>query len=384
MKNRIFLSPPHINKEVEPCLAEVFSSNYIAPVGSSLDGFETDIAKKVNCLSAAALNSGTSAIHLALVLLKIGKGDSVIIQTNTHIGSVNPILYQGASPVFVDSEKGSWNMSPQFLLEAIKDQISKGRKPKAIIIVHLYGMPAKMEDLMAISNKYDIPIIEDAAESLGSTYQNKQTGTFGIMGIYSFNGNKIITTGGGGVLVSNSKKIIDKAKFLATQARDNTVHYQHSFIGYNYRMSNVLAGIGRGQIHVLEDRVAKRRLNFDRYRKYFEKWNQLGLKIQFQEEQENMFSNRWLTTILLNPNLNNGISKEKIRLALEKEDIESRPLWKPMHLQPLFKNSEFYGKEVAKDLFEMGLCLPSGSNLGDFEFERIFQVLNRILQDSLP
>lgn len=356
----------------------VFQSNYIAPIGSALDGFELGIAEKVKCRSVAALNSGTSAIHLALVLLNVGKQDSVIVQSKTHIGGVNPIIYQGATPVFVDSERETWNMCPRFLEIALKDQIKKGKKPKAIILVHLYGMPAKMQELVEVALKYEIPIIEDAAESLGSKYQDQHTGTFGLMGVYSFNGNKIITTGGGGALVSNNKELIEKAKFLATQAKDDFSYYQHSHIGYNYRLSNVLAAIGEGQLMVLDERVSQLRTNFEKYVVFFQNWNAKGFNIQFQNEPKAMFSNRWLTTVLVDPKTNHGVNKEDLRLALEKENIESRPLWKPMHLQPIFEISKFYGEGVSEELFEYGLCLPSGSNMGDQEFHRIFEVINRI------
>ncbi len=352
-------------------------------MGFAIDGFESDIAQKVKCHSVAALNSGTSAIHLALVLLNVGSQDSVLVQTNTHIGGVNPIVYQGASPVFVDSEKDTWNMCPIFLEEAIKDQIKKKKKPKAIILVHIYGMPAKMFEIIEVASKYEIPIIEDAAESLGSKYRNQHTGTFGIMGVYSFNGNKIITTGGGGALVSNNQELIERAIFLSTHSRGEGPHYQHTSLGFNYRLSNVLAGIGRGQMEVLDERVSSLRTNFKKYVGFFEKWNAKGFNIQFQIEQEDMFSNRWLTTILVDPKTNYGLQREDLRLALEKENIESRPLWKPMHLQPVFEKNKFYGARVAEELFEIGLCLPSGSNLGDEEFQRIFMAINKVMNFAL-
>lgn len=383
LKNRIFLSPPHINPKVEDSLKAVFESNFIAPVGPALEGFELDIAAKVGSNSVAALASGTSAIHLALVLLKVGRGDFVITQSKTHIGGVNPILYQGATPIFVDSERDTWNMCPVLLKEALLDQIAKGNKPKAIILVHVYGMPAKLEEIIQIASEYEIPLIEDAAESLGSKYKNQYTGTFGLFGIYSFNGNKIITTGGGGALISNNSQLIKEAKFLASQGRDESPHYQHSVMAFNYKLSNVLAGIGRGQIVVLDERVAKRRQNFIKYLEFFQNWNEKGFDIQFQKEPNGMYSNRWLSTVLIRPEANKGITNGLISDALEKGNIESRPLWKPMHLQPLFKNCIFYGNGVSEYLFENGLCLPSGSNLGNPDFDRIFEVFEEVFRNSL-
>jgi dTDP-4-amino-4,6-dideoxygalactose transaminase len=309
-------------------------------------------------------------------LFAVEAGDEVICQSMTFSASANPIRYQNATPVFIDSERDTWNMDPEFLEEAIKGRVAKGKKPKAIIPVHLYGMPAKMDEILAIAEKYRIPVIEDAAEALGSSIDGKKCGTFGAMGILSFNGNKIITTSGGGALVSTNEEYIKKATFLATQARDPAPHYQHSHIGYNYRMSNICAGIGRGQMEVLPERVEQRRKNFSFYEnelKHFE-------GISFVKEPEGFFSNRWLTTILVDPEKTNGVTREDIRLALEKENIESRPLWKPMHLQPVFQPFPYYGKNVAQNLFENGLCLPSGSNLTAGELERVLQVFKSVLE----
>ncbi|MGK7390749.1 MAG: DegT/DnrJ/EryC1/StrS family aminotransferase [Candidatus Cyclobacteriaceae bacterium M2_1C_046] len=360
-------------------IKEAFDTNWISPLGPNVNNFEEDLESYNKVKHAAALSSGTSAIHLSLIIQGIDPGDEVICQSFTFSASANPIKYQGATPVFIDSETATWNMSPGFLKEAVDDLISKtGKKPKAIIPVHLYGMPAKINEIMAIANEYEIPVIEDAAEALGSTYKDRKCGSFGKYGIYSFNGNKIITTSGGGALVSEDESIINKARFLATQARDQAPHYQHSKVGYNYRLSNVLAGIGRGQMQVLDERVRQRRANFAKYKKYFEGINKKGFDIEFQPEQEGSYSNRWLTCILVDPTKNNGLTREDIRFALEEENIESRPLWKPMHLQPVFKDAPFYGDGISERLFEIGLCLPSGSNLTEEEFERIFDVLDKI------
>jgi dTDP-4-amino-4,6-dideoxygalactose transaminase len=350
---------------------EAFDTNWVAPLGANVDGFEEDICRFTGISHAAVLSSGTAAIHLALIILGVGKDDIVLCQSFTFSASANPIIYQGAIPVFIDSENDTWNMDPVLTEEAIRYYISIGKKPKAIIPVHLYGMPAKMEAIAAIAAKYEIPVIEDAAEALGSTYHQKPCGTFGDMGILSFNGNKIITTSSGGALISGNAEWIKKARFLATQARDAAPHYQHSHIGYNYRMSNVLAGIGRGQMMVLPDRIRQRRENFNFYHK--------SLKdipgISFQPEEINSFSNRWLTCILVDPAKTNGVTREDIRFHLEKDMIECRPLWKPMHLQPIFADAPFFGSDVSAQLFENGLCIPSGSNLS--EEDRI-RVVNKI------
>jgi len=348
---------------------EAFATNWIAPLGPHVDGFEKDIARFIGQdTHVAALSSGTSALHLALILLGVGLDDEVICQSMTFSASANPIAYQKALPVFIDSEEDTWNISPEILEIAIKDRIAKGKKPKAIIVVHLYGMPAKMEAILHISKLYDIPVIEDAAEALGSKYKEQPLGSFGAMSILSFNGNKIITTSGGGALLSTNEEWIKKARFLATQARDDAPHYQHSQIGYNYRMSNVCAGIGRGQMEVLSQRVEQRRKNFAYYQQAFSQIPQ----ISFQTESDsNFFSNRWLSTILIEGNAEGTPTREDIRKALERENIECRPLWKPMHLQPVFSDAPFYGDGTSEKLFEKGLCLPSGSNLTSEDLERV-------------
>lgn len=377
---KIWLSSPHIGINELQYINEAFNTNWIAPLGPHVNAFEQGLQVQTKSNHAAALSSGTSAIHLSLILLGVKTGDSVFCQSMTFSASANPIAYQGATPVFIDSENDTWNMDPVLLRTALEESKQNGKLPKAIIPVHLYGLPAKMVEILSIANKYGVPVIEDAAEALGSTLNNKPCGSFGEFGVLSFNGNKIITTSGGGALLSNNGKMIEKARFLATQARDLAPHYQHSHIGYNYRMSNVLAGIGRGQLEVLNDRVNARRANFEKYVNYFSKWNYKGFSIQFQEEPEGYYSNRWLTCILVDPILNNGLTREVIRLSLEKENIESRPLWKPMHLQPIFADSKAYLNGVSDKLFEDGLCLPSGSNLTDEEFERIFNCLDSIFE----
>lgn len=369
---KIWLSSPHMGSNELKYVHEAFDTNWIAPLGANVDGFEKDLEQFTGSKHAAVLSSGTAAIHLALVILGIRPGDLVICQSFTFSGSANPIAYVGATPVFVDSEKETWNLCPQALEEAIlaceSGKVSgKNQKPAAIIPVHLYGMPAKMQEIMALARKYDIPVIEDAAEALGSTYKGKACGTFGDLGVLSFNGNKIITTSGGGALLSDAEWMVNKAKFLATQARDEAPHYQHSHIGYNYRMSNVLAGIGRGQMEVLPERVAQRRRNFDYYKK--ELGNLSG--ISFLEEPEGLHSNRWLTCLLVDTEKTGEITREDIRKFLWKDNIESRPLWKPMHLQPVFKDAPYFGGKVAEVLFENGLCLPSGSNLREEDLDRV-------------
>jgi dTDP-4-amino-4,6-dideoxygalactose transaminase len=367
MNDKIWLSSPHMSGNELKYVIEAYNTNWVAPLGPNIDGFESDLQTFTGAKYAAALSSGTAALHLALILAGVKTGDYVICQSLTFSASANPISYIGAIPVFIDSESDTWNMSPQFLEEAIKYCIKKGKRPRAIIPVHLYGMPAKIKELLAIAQKYDIPLIEDAAESLGSTFQGRVTGTFGSMGILSFNGNKIITTSGGGALLSNLKDNINKARFLATQARDDAPHYQHSQIGYNYRLSNILAGIGRGQMEVLIERVNQRRA--------INTWYHTILKgiegICFQSEpDEGYYSNFWLTAITINPELA-GISREMVRLKLIEDNIESRPIWKPMHLQPIFQGAPFYGDGTSENLFDQGLCLPSGSNLTIDEKARI-------------
>lgn len=365
MLKKIWLSSPHMGGTELNYIHEAFDSNWVAPLGPNVNGFEEDLQNFTKSPYAAALTSGTAAIHLGLIMLGVKAGDDVICQSFTFSASANPITYVGANPVFVDSENETWNMSPVFLREAIETGIAKGRKPKAIIPVHLYGMPAKMDQIMAIANEFNIPVIEDAAEGLGSHINGKFLGTFGDIGVLSFNGNKIITTSGGGALISNKKEFADEARFLSTQARDNAPHYQHTKIGFNYRMSNISAGIGRGQMEVLNDRIAQRRANFEFYKNEFKDIS----SISFVEEPVGYFSNRWLTTILIDGSL--GITREDIRLALEKENIESRPLWKPMHLQPVFEKCTFFGDGTSEKLFRDGLCLPSGSNLSHEDISRV-------------
>mgnify|MGYP006190643763 CR=1 FL=1 len=369
MKTKIWLSSPHMGGNEQNYIKEAFDSNWVAPLGPNVNGFENDLELYLsNDVKVAALSSGTAALHLALILLDVKLGDEVICQSFTFSASANPIMYQGATPIFVDSEIETWNICPIALEEAIKDRIVKGKKPKAIIAVHLYGMPFKVKEVLKVAAKYNIPLIEDAAEALGSTFEGKSCGTFGDFGVLSFNGNKIITTSGGGALVTNSKEDKEKAVFLATQARDNAPHYQHSEIGYNYRMSNICAGIGRGQMEVLEQHVSNRRQMNQFYIDLFK--NISDVKI-FTEPNSDYYSNHWLTAVILK----DYKTREELRLELEKENIESRPLWKPMHLQPIFKNFPYYGASVAENLFNVGLCLPSGSNLTDNERDRIKNVM---------
>jgi dTDP-4-amino-4,6-dideoxygalactose transaminase len=374
---KIWLSSPHMSGNEKKYIDEAFEKNWIAPLGPNVDGFEKDLSEYVGVKDVAALSSGTAALHLALILLGVVPGDEVICSSFTFSASANPIAYLNAKPIFIDSEENTWNMDPELLEEAIRERISKGKKPTAIIIVHLYGMPAKIKEIKEISLKYEIPIIEDAAEALGSKYYGEMIGSFGDISILSFNGNKIITSSGGGALLSNNKEFVEKARFLSTQARDNAPHYQHSHIGYNYRMSNVLAGIGRGQMEVIEDRVQKRREIFDFYKKLFQKQD----GITFQEElNRNYFSNRWLTTILINSELTGGINREDLRLSLNQDNIETRPLWKPMHLQPVFSECKAYINGVSEKLFKNGLCLPSGSNMCEEDFNRITAAIKEILK----
>ncbi|NRD20158.1 DegT/DnrJ/EryC1/StrS family aminotransferase [Winogradskyella eckloniae] len=369
MNEKIWLSSPHMSGNEQAYIKEAFDTNWVAPLGPNVNGFENDLQSYLGKEShIAALASGTSALHLSLILLGVTAGDEVICQSKTFSASANPIVYQGATPVFVDSESTTWNLCPIQLEIAIKDRIAKGKKPKAIIAVHLYGMPYNVDAIHKVAKTYDIPIIEDSAESLGSHYKGQNCGTFGDLAILSFNGNKIITTSGGGALVAPTKALKDKAVFLATQARDNAPHYLHSHIGYNYRMSNIVAGIGRGQMTILDSHVAKRRANHEFYKNAFQHID----KISFLSEPEGYFSNRWLSCILLD----SYDTREGLRLALEKENIESRPLWKPMHQQPVFKDAPSYLNGVSDELFEKGLCLPSGSNLSDVELNRVKTAIN--------
>jgi dTDP-4-amino-4,6-dideoxygalactose transaminase len=378
MKTKIWLSSPHIGNNEIQYVNEAFATNWIAPLGPHVNAFEKGLQDQTHTKHAAALSSGTSSLHLALILLGVKARDTVFCQSITFSASANPIAYQGALPVFIDSEIDTWNMDPILLKAALEEAKENGELPKAIIPVHLYGMPAKMEEILSIAKEYGVPVIEDAAEAFGSSIDNKPCGSFGEFGVLSFNGNKIITTSCGGALLSENGEMIEKARFLATQARDSAPHYQHSHIGYNYRMSNVLAGIGRGQLEVLNDRVDARRSNFQKYKNFFSKYNNSGFNIKFQEEPEGYYSNRWLTCILVDPTTNKGLTREEIRLAMAEENIESRPLWKPMHQQPVFSYSKSYLNGVSDKLFENGLCLPSGSNQTEEEFERIFNCLDII------
>ena len=385
---RIFLSLAHMGGHEQQFIQQAFDSNWVVPLGPNVDAFEKDLQSflekdkrgmagqacpdnSAQC-HVAALTSGTAALHLGLILLGVVPGDEVICQSFTFSASANPICYQGAMPVFVDSEPNTWNLSPNYLEKAIRDRIKKGKKPKAIIPVHLYGMPAKMDEILAVAIRYEIPVLEDAAEALGSEYKGICCGTFGELAALSFNGNKIITTSGGGALISSNKEFIQKARFLATQARDAAPYYQHSQIGYNYRMSNIVAGIGRGQMEVLTERIDQRRKNNQYYRKYLSCIE--GITFQ-TEPSKDFFSNYWLTSIVIDPEKTAGVTSEDIRLALEKANIESRPLWKPMHLQPVFSSCPYYGGKVSETLFNNGLCLPSGSSLTETDLERVIDIM---------
>ena len=374
-KQRIYLSSPHMSGQEERFVAEAFATNWIAPVGPHVTAFEEEFAEMVGTPYAAALSSGTAALHLALMLAGVGTGDEVLVSTLTFSASANPIVYLGGRPVFIDSERVSWNMDPELLVATLARKARQGCLPKAVIIVHLYGQSADLNPILEACNTYDIPLIEDAAEALGSSYQGRAPGTFGKTGIYSFNGNKIITTSGGGMLVSHDAALITHAKKLATQARDPGPHYQHSEIGYNYRLSNVLAGIGRGQLQVLEDRVEARRHNFDYYQET------LGHLpgIEFMPEASWGRHTRWLTCITIDPH-EFGATGEEIRLALEAENIEARPVWKPMHMQPIFAEYESVGGAVAEALFTQGLCLPSGSNLTETDLARVVATIHSVYQ----
>ncbi|MBF30631.1 MAG: pyridoxal phosphate-dependent aminotransferase [Aequorivita sp.] len=378
MDSKIYLSSPHMGGAEQNYVNEAFDTNWVAPLGPNVDGFEKSLESYLgNGNHVAALSSGTAAIHLALILLGVEKGDEVICQSMTFSASANPIVYQGATPIFVDSEPETWNICPNYLEEAIKDRIAKGKKPKAIIAVHLYGMPYKVDAIKKISEKYEIPVIEDSAEALGSSYKGQKCGTFGDISILSFNGNKIITTSGGGALVSRNPKHKERAIFLATQARDAAPHYQHSEIGYNYRLSNISAGIGRGQMEVLDKHVGLRRKMNQFYKEIF--GGAGGVKI-FSEPTSDFFSNHWLSCILVDKKIS-GFSNEDLRVAMAENNIESRPLWKPMHLQPVFKDAPYYGDTVAENLFEIGLCLPSGSNLRIEEKVKINDVLMQLIDN---
>lgn len=376
---KIFLSPPHMCGNEQKYINEAFETNWIAPVGPNVDAFEKELAEYVGSKGAAAVSSGTAAIHLALRLLDVCQGDKVFCSSLTFIASANPILYQGAEPVFIDSESDTWNMSPLALERAMEEAKKEGKLPKAVIVVNLYGQSAKMDEILAICNHYQVPVVEDAAESLGSTYKGKKSGTFGKFGIYSFNGNKIITTSGGGMLVSDDLEALQKARFLATQARDPAPHYQHSQVGYNYRMSNIVAGIGRAQLEVLDERLKARRAIFDRYVQALRDIE----GIQFMPELEGTMSNRWLTTLTIDQQAL-GVTPMDIINALAEENIEARPVWKPLHLQPVFNGVTYYpheeGWSVSDELFANGICLPSGSSMTIEEQDRVIEIFMKTIK----
>jgi pyridoxal phosphate-dependent aminotransferase EpsN len=371
----ILLSTPHLGERELEFVREAFLTNWIAPVGPHLDAFEREFCQVIGVGGAAAVSSGTAALHLALRLVGVEAGDEVFCSTLTFIASASPITYLGAKPVLIDSDRHSWNLDPQLFCETLDRRAKLGKLPKAVILVHLYGQSADIEPILKACDRYDIPLIEDAAEALGATYQGRSPGTFGKIGIFSFNGNKIITTSGGGMLVADDPDLVAKARFLATQARDPAPHYQHSEIGYNYRLSNVLAGIGRGQLLVLEERVAARRRNFETYQEAIGKLP----GIEFMPEAAFGKSTRWLTCITIDPDLF-GCDREQVRLALAAEQIEARPVWKPLHLQPAFADCEYIGGTVAEDLFDRGLCLPSGSNLTTQDLERVIRAIEGVFR----
>jgi dTDP-4-amino-4,6-dideoxygalactose transaminase len=377
-QDKIWLSSPDMGGTEQDYVNKAFEENWIAPLGPNVNGFEEDIQKFLGQdKNVAALSSGTAAIHLGLLQLGVERDDEVLCQSFTFSASANPVAYLGATPIFIDSEPDTWNLCPKQLERAIKDRIQKGKKPKAIVAVHLYGMPCKIDEIEAVAKKYTIPVLEDSAEALGSTYKGRKCGTFGRFGVLSFNGNKIITTSGGGALVCPSEESKKNTVFYATQSRDQAPHYQHSKIGYNYRMSNIVAGVGRGQMEVLDGHVEKRRAMHSFYHSFFE--NITGVDV-LTEPSEEFFSNHWLSAILVNPKELNGFTREDLRMAFQEENIESRPLWKPMHLQPVFENAPFYGDGTSERLFENGLCLPSGSNLTDDDRNRIKSVLENVFK----
>ena len=374
-KNKIWLSPPHMGGNEQKYIQEAFDSNWIAPVGSNIDYFEQNLETYLGSHHVAVLNSGTAAIHLGLILLGVQAGDVVICQSMTFSASANPILYQGATPIFIDSELKTWNLCPIALEEAIVDSMSKGVTPKVIIAVQLYGTPYQVEAIRAVADKYGIPILEDSAEALGSRYKGQKCGTFGDIAVLSFNGSKIITTSAGGAIITTSAALKKRAIFLATQAKDDAPHYQHSEIGYNYRMSTICAGIGRGQMEVLDYHIVLKRAIHDFYLELFKDIK--GVTV-YEVPNTNYEANYWLNTILIDPTETNGITRETLRLALKEENIESRPLWKPMHLQPVFCKYPFYGNSIASTLFENGLCLPSGCNLTEADCVRIKGVILKV------
>ena len=384
--DRIYLSPPHLGRHELNYVHKAIEDNWVAPAGPNIAGFEADICQATGAAHAVALVSGTAAIHLGLILLGVGPGDEVLCPSFTFVATANPILYLGATPVFIDSEADTWNLCPARLREAIEDRLAKGKTPKALILVHLYGTPAKLPDILAITQEFGIPILEDAAEALGSRYQGRALGTFGAVGVFSFNGNKILTTSGGGALITNDATLAQRTRFLATQAKDEAPHYQHSELGYNYRLSNLLAGIGRGQMELLDDRVKRRREIFAWYLEHLRPLA-AGLRVALPLELPGARANRWLTTVLISePEPENGaapptITPETLRRHLETHNIESRPLWKPLHLQPLFAQAPMYGGAVCEDLFARGLCLPSGTALTDADLRRVAEALTEALAD---
>ena len=373
MSKRIFLSPPHMSGREIDFVNEAFASNYIAPLGPQVDAFEQEFAEKIGAKYALALSSGTAAIHLALIHLGVKPGDEVIVSDLTFAASANPVVYQGARPVFIDSEKKSWNMDPELLAETLARKARQGKLPKAVILVHLYGQCADLDSILAICNEYDIPLIEDAAEALGATYKGESPGTFGKAGIFSFNGNKIITTSGGGMLVSDDKELIAHCRYLSAQARDPAPYYEHSEIGYNYRMSNILAAIGRGQLQILDERVRRKREIFAIYRRELN--NLPG--IDFMPEAPWGMHSRWLTVISVDKK-KFGKGPENILINLEKLGIETRPVWKPMHMQKVFHGCTLKGGRVAEQLFATGLCLPSGTSLSEDELALIINTIRKM------
>jgi dTDP-4-amino-4,6-dideoxygalactose transaminase len=377
-KTKIWLSSPHMGGTEQDYINQAFEANWVAPLGPNVNGLENDLEQYLGGeLNVAVLSSGTAAIHLGLILLGVKAGDEVICQSFTFSASANPILYQGAIPVFIDSETETWNLCPVALENAIIDRMNVGKTPKAIIAVHLYGVPYLIETVRAVADKYGIPILEDSAEALGSKYKGQFCGTFGDVGVLSFNGNKIITTSGGGALVAKTAAHKEKAVFFATQSRDQAPHYQHSEIGYNYRMSNICAGIGRGQMKVLDEHVSLRR---DMHAFYVHLFQSIPGVTVFTAPSDDYVPNYWLSAITIDPTKTNGITRETVRLALEGENIESRPLWKPMHLQPIFAQYPYYGSDVAATLFDNGLCLPSGSNLTEDDRERIATAVRAVFK----
>jgi dTDP-4-amino-4,6-dideoxygalactose transaminase len=373
MAKPILLSPPHLGNIEQVFVQEAFDTNWIAPVGPHVDAFEQEFCQIVGAHHAAAVSSGTAALHLAMRLVDVQPGDEVFCSTLTFIATANPIVYQGATPVFIDSDRHSWNLDPNLLHDTLTKRARIGKLPKAVVVVHLYGQSADLDPMLESCNRYEIPLIEDAAESLGATYKGRSSGTLGSMGIYSFNGNKIITTSGGGMLVSKTPELAAKARFLATQARDPAPHYQHSEMGYNYRLSNVLAGIGRGQLQVLQERVNARRRNFAYYQQALSHLP----GIEFMPEAAYGHSTRWLTCLTIDPQ-RFGADREQVRLALAERHIEARPVWKPLHLQPVFKHCEAIGGTVAENLFRQGLCLPSGSSLTIEELEKVIETVHSV------